>query len=531
MAKAKNTARYKGAVFLLMAASLVACNKDKILTVTDPDIINPSNLASAEAAEALRVGAISRLSDVTGGLQPTSGGASGSLGEGIFHFGGAVADEWRSTDTFVQRDEADSRAITESNAAMTLESRGLNRTRVAAIQAIPILKQYKPQNVADVGQMYWIKGWAEMSIAENFCNGSPISSLDANNAIVYGEPETNVQIYNRALLSFDTAVLNAPSTEARGDTVKWMAAIEKARVQLDLGQVAGAGTTINAVLPPVAGTPCASATANACIPDAFRFTLAYSQATSTDNQIWALNNSAGRWMPANGEGPLNLNPRDANGPGQPDVRVPICIGNSLATATSADKVGCRNFDPAQTRSTPFDNGPANPFLVQLVWPTREADISIVTATEAHLIKAEVALRSGDDVTFLNELNYLRANFNTFKQQSNPCNASGTQILGCPVIPAGGTLLPPLVDPGSPTAREDLLFRERGFWLWSTGHRLPDLRRLVRPTTEGGFGRAENTVFPNGPYYKGGVYGSDKFLRLPVAEANNPQFRGCLDNNA
>ena len=99
------------------AVALVACNRDKILTVTDPDIINPSNLGSAEAAEALRVGALSRVSDVTGGLQ-----GSGSLNEGIFHFSGVVADEWRSTDTFVQRDEADSRSITDANTRGFLEA-------------------------------------------------------------------------------------------------------------------------------------------------------------------------------------------------------------------------------------------------------------------------------------------------------------------------------------------------------------------------------------------------------------------------
>ncbi|MFL5557728.1 MAG: hypothetical protein ACJ794_03755, partial [Gemmatimonadaceae bacterium] len=59
-------ARLKGALSLLLAAgALTACNRDKILQVTDPDIINPADVASAEAAEALRVGALNRVSDVT----------------------------------------------------------------------------------------------------------------------------------------------------------------------------------------------------------------------------------------------------------------------------------------------------------------------------------------------------------------------------------------------------------------------------------------------------------------------------------
>src|SRR5437773_7374833 len=494
MANVNHRARLKVALSAMFAAAaLTACSRDKILTVTDPDIIDPSNVASAEAAEALRLGALTRLSDVTGGLQ-----GSGSLNEGIFHFSGVVADEWRSTDTFVQRDEADSRSITEPNTAMTLEARGLNRTRVAAIQAIPVLRQWKPNNISDVGQMYWVRGWAEMTIAENFCNGSPISALDEKNNIIYGDPETNVQIYTRAKASFDTAVQNAPAGDARADTVKWLSGIEKARAQLDLGDVAGAGTTIT----------------TAAVPDNFRFSMFYTQVIQ-DNQIWALNNSAGRWMVANNEGPLGLNPRDAN-----DPRVPICIGGSAA---------CKTFDPNQTRTTSFDNnfGPGT-FLVQLVWPTREADIAIATGTEARLIEAEVALRTGDAATFLAKLNQLRANFNTFKQPSNPCSAT-VQVTGCPPVPVGGSL-PPLLDPGTQTAREDLLFRERAFWLWSTGHRLADMRRLVRPVADGGFGRAENTVFPNGPYAKGGVYGTDKFLVIPLAEQNNPHFHGCINRN-
>src|SRR5437762_14037686 len=155
MANVNNRARLRVALSLVLATgALATCNKDRILNVTDPDIINPSNLGSAEAAEALRVGALNRISDVTGGLQ-----GNGSLNEGIFHFSGVVADEWRSTDTFVQRDEADSRSITEANTAMTLEARGLHRTRIAATQAIPVLKQFKPANVSDVGQMYWVRGW------------------------------------------------------------------------------------------------------------------------------------------------------------------------------------------------------------------------------------------------------------------------------------------------------------------------------------------------------------------------------------
>jgi hypothetical protein len=73
----------------------------------------------------------------------------------------------------------------------------------------------------------------------------------------------------------------------------------------------------------------------------------------------------------------------------------------------------------------------------------------------------------------------------------------------------------------------LLFLERAFWLYATGHRLGDMRRLIRQ-----YGQAVDAVFPTGAYHKGGgIYGSDVNLPLPIEEQNNPNSQGCLDRNA
>ena len=93
-----------------------------------------------------------------------------------------------------------------------------------------------------------------------------------------------------------------------------------------------------------------------------------------------------------------------------------------------------------------------------------------------------------------------------------------------------TGLTPLVDPGTDAARVDLVFRERAFWMFSTGHRTGDLRRLVRQ-----YGRAANTVFPTGNWHKGGNYGADVTLPVPQAEQNNPNLPSgattCIDRTA
>jgi len=91
--------------------------------------------------------------------------------------------------------------------------------------------------------------------------------------------------------------------------------------------------------------------------------------------------------------------------------------------------------------------------------------------------------------------------------------------------AGG--LDPLPTPGDLTTATDVLFRERAFWLFATGHRLGDMRRLIRQ-----YARPADTVFPIGDYFKGGLsYGDAVNLPLPRRETNNPNVTGCLDREA
>jgi hypothetical protein len=85
-------------------------------------------------------------------------------------------------------------------------------------------------------------------------------------------------------------------------------------------------------------------------------------------------------------------------------------------------------------------------------------------------------------------------------------------------------------PTSPTTQSaavDMLFKERAYWLWLTGHRLGDMRRLIRQ-----YGRTAATVFPVGNirYRPGQTYGNDVNLVIPFNERNNPKFKGCLDRN-
>jgi hypothetical protein len=103
--------------------------------------------------------------------------------------------------------------------------------------------------------------------------------------------------------------------------------------------------------------------------------------------------------------------------------------------------------------------------------------------------------------------------------------------GLNALRASGPPVEPPMTSGAPTtqaAAVDLLFRERAYWLWLTGHRLGDLRRLVRQ-----YGRSAESVFPTGdlPSPLVGTYGNGVNVTIPFDERNNPNFTGCLDNKA
>ncbi len=137
------------------------------------------------------------------------------------------------------------------------------------------------------------------------------------------------------------------------------------------------------------------------------------------------------------------------------------------------------------------------------YPSFEASIPTADYTEAQLIIAESELQALAFDAMTTRLNDLRA-----------------------AIGLGA-----FATPGDLDTATDMLFAERAFWLFATGHRLGDMRRLIRQ-----YGRPAETVFPTGDYYKGGLtYGTGVNLPLPRREGNNPNLPdtpdGCLDRNA
>ena len=446
------------AALLCLLLPIASCDRlqNDLLEAPDPDIIPPGAVNSPEAADAVRLGALSRLRNMTAG------------GESVWMLGGLLTDEWKSGDTFLQRNETDQRQVQLNNANIQTMLRDLHRVRNSSREALDALEKFKPTPTSNLGQMYFAMGYAEMSLAEAFCNGIPLSDASTG-AVVYGPPLTTQAVFQLALAHFDSALTLSTATDAFTTTVRHSAAIAKARTLIDLGQFASV----------------AAAVAN--VPTDFTNNLTFAL-TSGDNQLWSLNNSQKRWVVGDSFDVAGriLNAIPFASAGDPRVKV-----NGTSTGTS----------PA---GKAFD-GSTN-FISQALFG-RSEPTPLVSGLDARLYEAEAKLRANDLAGVMTVLNALRA---------------APQNLGSVTTPA----MPALATPATAAEVTDLFFREKAFWTFGRGQRLGDLRRLVRQ-----YGRTQANAFPSGTFFKGGTYGTDVNLPITVDEENNPEFKGCLDRNA
>jgi hypothetical protein len=444
-----------------MALFSLGCSnvKDDLLAAEDPDIISPSSVTTPEAADALRIGAIARLRNMTAG--------SGQ-GDSPWMFSGLLTDEWKSGDTFLQRNETDQRTVQENNANWNSVYRDLHRARTASREALNALTKYKPAPASNLGQMYFVMAFAEMQLAEWVCNGQPLG--DASTGVPeYGAPMTNQAIFTLALAHLDSALSFTTATDTATITVKNSISVVKGRVLLDLARFADAATAV------------------ANVPTTFALNATFSL-TGGNNQIWALNNSAKRWVVGDSFDTAGIIKNAIPFASMKDPRVPV-----TGTSTGTSPAG-KSFDTATN------------FIFQSLFGRTEPT-PIVNGIDARLIEAEARLNANDLAGMTTILNALRGSQQTLG------------VVKSPVMPA-------LASPATKDAAIDLFFREKALWTYSRGQRLGDLRRLIRQ-----YGRTQNNVFPVGTFFKGGTYGTDVNFPVHVDETNNPDFKGCADRNA
>src|ERR1043166_7244930 len=412
--------------------ALAACHPGDILDVDNPDIIDPTAVTTPQGLSALFAGA---LGDFSLAVVGDNGGTEGQI-----LVSGSFTDELSNVETFPTRKEFDQRGpIDIKNGTLLAVFRNLHRARRSAERSAEVIKAVAATPATDtrIAESYDLAGMLYLYMAENYCSGVPVSTDDEDGTLTFGDPLTTTDLLNRAISRFDSALAYPAST-----TVTSFAKVGKGRALLDLNQ------------------PAAAATAVSGVATTFSYNTTHTLSLGRQqNGVFVFMNQSERFGVANLDGGNGLNFRTAQDPRVPWARVP------------ATNVG-------------FDN--ATPDYYEGKYASETAPLSIANGVEARLIEAEAALRAGDNVTWLTKLNELRAN-TALVPSTFPANFTGSVF-----NPANFAPLTPLADPGTATARVDLMFRERAFWLYLTGHRLGDLRRLVRQ-----YGRTPDAVFPGG----------------------------------
>jgi starch-binding outer membrane protein, SusD/RagB family len=443
--------------------SLSGCDSKKILTVTDPDVARPEALDNASALPALRAGAVGAFGTALNG-----NASGGCCDEEQVQLAGSLGDELINTETFPTRIEFDQRAQTIGNTSLVGTFLDLNRARGLSQRAIDGFQKFAKTSADSAGfpEALALGGLTYVLFAENYCAAVPLSVVNPDGSFTFGPPQNLTEELDSAVSKFDQAlaVKGAPLTA----TFKQLAQVGKGRALLDKGDYANAALAV------------------AGVSTLFQYNYQHSETTTGQNNgTWALTANVGRFGVADRKG-----------------------GNGLPFQTDGD-VTKTGFDPrvanAITTSNGghgFDNGiPAGEFqFVQQKYPTRSSLTTVADGVEARLIEAEAALQT-DPLGALNILNALRSNSDLLKLRGYAANS-----------------LPPLTLQATKAAQVDQLFKERAYWLFLTSHRLGDMRRLIRQ-----YGRGSETVFPTGPYFKGGTFGTDVNSPVPQREQNNPNF--------
>ncbi len=463
------------AAVALVAAAGVGCSdvKEALLEAPDPDIIDPSNVQSAAGANAVRLGALSRLKAITGGSEST------------WLFGGLLADEWSTTSTFVQNDEADERRVAESNSSVNTALRAIYRSRTSATQAIQLLNKWRPEPKSDIAEMYMARGFAELQLASDFCNGIPLSGVSGDD-IVLGAQKTVAEVFDVAIASFDSAIALAGGTDSVSVSVLRASRVGKARALLGVNKVAEAGALVS--------------TTN--VPTQWAYQTTYSLTGGT-NTIWGQGASSRRYNVGDS---LEGNARN------------LLVKNAIPFFSAKDpRLPVTYTVSAKGDTTKAQDGLSNSRTSTIYGQTTYT--SLANGIDARLIEAEAALKANNPAGMITILNTLRAT--TFSKGTS----TGQGQLG--EVTYTANTLPALTDPGTADGRLNLLFREKAFWTFSRGQRLGDMRRLIRF-----YGRTPENTFPVGTHYRGITYGDDVNFPITTDEVNgNPDFKGCFDRKA
>lgn len=476
---------------LLVVLGGAGCSLEGLLNSDElpRNVTDPAITETPQGARFAYVGTLARFRAAFGG-------------NGNFvHQTGILSDELMRFANNAVFPSLDRRELTTSLFGIHTSYSGLQKVRGQASQAIGLLTSYLPEDPWRAGHLYALQGYAELFLAELYCSGIPLSTLDYGGDFTYRPGSTTDEVLAHAAALFDIALASA------GDSARFVHLAQVGRARALMG----------------AGAYAAAAAAVASVPDGYRYDVFYTDAIGVDSA--AQDRNFARLSFGGSAQPWSFTVPDREGFNGMDWR------SSDDPRTRADSVGTNTSRPIHYPNKYNTLG--------------SSPIVLASGVEARLIEAEAALQANpDDGQWLAKLNALRTN-GTFEVIDSQAVTDTT--VDSTTTPPDTTIdttswtydtlwhagsggvdgLAPLEDPGMADGRVDLLFRERAFWLFLTGQRQGDLRRLIRQ-----YGRTQDAVYPVGLHpFEGLPYGPDVTLPVPETEFLNPLYTGCISRGA
>jgi hypothetical protein len=261
-------------------------------------------------------------------------------------------------------DSLDARQLVEDATVLYVYNE-LQNVRGTVSQAIGALNTYAPDSSPTFrGRLYAFRGYAEVMLADLFCSGVPLSTLDYGGDFTYRPGSTTAQVYEHAIAQFDTAIaLSADSARILN-----LARVGRARALLNLQRYAEAAQAV------------------ADVPDNFQyqFPVDWKGGLAGVQSIFSA-------FGANHIGP-GVTVADREG----ENGLPFISDDDPRSAVEAGPHSPNPYGMVQYLPMKY-GGAARPV----------APITVASGIEARLIEAEAALQASDSVTWLAKLNRAR----------------------------------------------------------------------------------------------------------------------------
>ncbi len=474
---------YTWAVGVVATAGSLACRPSDVLTVPPPAGVTSS------AAYRSQTGAEGLLTTGTTQIFQTFAGGMTGANNGLLAWSCQLADELSYTYFSSSAAHANIDARFTAGGGGFTESADLPlqillQGRLTLLSAIPLLEAYEPASgQAKVGQAFALVGYAELLAAEDYCAGAPFDVLGSAKGIKYGVPLSTDSTLGLAEAAFDSAVAHA----AGDATTAAFAAVGLGRTRLARGHFTDAAAAVGTV------------------PTSFVYNTQL-QAGGFSSGAPYLYNLYDDQAQSQGCGYVNVVDRKG--------------GNGLPYISAQDPRLVLSTTIAETCDGHNAGAPDSVWYYPVKFGNPSTTVPLATGIEARLIEAEAALHANNPNLWAADLNALRAD-----------SAETHVTFGAGQVP----IALDSTTAASGTAQVDFMFRERAFWLFGTGTRLGDMRRLIRQ-----YGRDQSTVFPVGPYPNANQpnlpsplpnYGTDVDFTLPTPASGfttpNPNYKGCL----